>query len=115
MNPNRTSKLAGYEPLRAGIVKVLEAAWRGGVRAVNAIMTAAFPLSWSHCVLLLKARSPEARAFYQAETLRGGWPVGDSGAPDVHTVLRAHRTLPRQGGHIAQACSAPSRRGNVAR
>lgn len=38
-------------------------------------LTAAFPLSWSHYVLLLKARSPEARAFYEEEALRGGWPV----------------------------------------
>jgi len=38
-------------------------------------LTAAFPLSWSHYVLLLKARSPEVRAFYEEEALRGGWPV----------------------------------------
>jgi hypothetical protein len=38
-------------------------------------LTAAFPLSWSHYVLLLKARSPEARAFYEEEVLRGAWPV----------------------------------------
>lgn len=36
----------------------------------------AFPLSWSHYVLLLfRARSPEARNFYEAEALRGGWSV----------------------------------------
>ncbi len=35
-----------------------------------------FPLPWSHYVLLLtQSRSPEARAFYEAETLRGGWTV----------------------------------------
>ena len=35
-----------------------------------------FPLPWSHYVLLIgKARSPEARAFYHAEALRGGWSV----------------------------------------
>ena len=35
----------------------------------------AFPLPWSHYVLLMAARSPEARAFYHAEALRGGWSV----------------------------------------
>ena len=38
-------------------------------------LAAAFPLPWSHYVLLLKARSPEARAFYEEEALRGGWSV----------------------------------------
>jgi hypothetical protein len=32
-----------------------------------------FPLSWSHYVLLLRARSAEARTFYEEEALRGGW------------------------------------------
>lgn len=35
-----------------------------------------FPLPWSHYVLLLtRSRSPEARAFYETEALRGGWSV----------------------------------------
>ncbi|MBF6595603.1 MAG: hypothetical protein IVW51_14325, partial [Thermaceae bacterium] len=35
-----------------------------------------FPLSWSHYVLLVRrVRSEEARAFYHAEALRGGWSV----------------------------------------
>lgn len=38
-------------------------------------LAAVFPLSWSHYVLLLKTRSPEARAFYEEEALRGGWSV----------------------------------------
>jgi hypothetical protein len=33
-------------------------------------LAAAFPLSWSHYVLLLRARSPEARSFYEEEALR---------------------------------------------
>ena len=33
-------------------------------------------MPWSHYVLLIgRARSPEALAFYQAEALRGGWSV----------------------------------------
>jgi predicted nuclease of restriction endonuclease-like (RecB) superfamily len=35
-----------------------------------------FPLSWSHYVMLVRrSRSPEARAFYETEALRGGWSV----------------------------------------
>ena len=35
-----------------------------------------FPLSWTHYVhLLRRSRSPEARAFYETESLRGGWSV----------------------------------------
>ena len=36
----------------------------------------AFPLPWSHYVLLIgRARSPEAFSFYHTEALRGGWSV----------------------------------------
>src|SRR5208337_1797240 len=34
-----------------------------------------FPLSWSHYVRLLSVEKPEARAFYEAEALRGGWSI----------------------------------------
>jgi predicted nuclease of restriction endonuclease-like (RecB) superfamily len=33
------------------------------------------PLPWSHYVRLLSVPDPEARAFYEAEALRGGWSV----------------------------------------
>ncbi len=35
----------------------------------------AFPLPWSHYVRLLSVNNPEARAFYEVETIRGGWSV----------------------------------------
>ncbi len=35
----------------------------------------AFPLSWSHYVRLLPVEQTEARKFYEAESLRGGWSV----------------------------------------
>ncbi len=38
-------------------------------------LCAAFPLSWSHYVLLLSVEKPHARAFYEAEAIRGGWSV----------------------------------------
>jgi predicted nuclease of restriction endonuclease-like (RecB) superfamily len=34
-----------------------------------------FPLPWSHYVRLLSIEDPKARAFYEAEALRGGWSV----------------------------------------
>lgn len=34
-----------------------------------------FSLLWSHYVRLLSVEKPEARAFYEAEALRGGWSV----------------------------------------
>jgi len=39
-------------------------------------LAVAFPLPWSHYVLLIRrARSHEARSFYHAEALLGGWSV----------------------------------------
>lgn len=35
----------------------------------------AFPLPWSHYVRLLSVANPDARRFYEAEALRGGWTV----------------------------------------
>ena len=32
-----------------------------------------FPLSWSHYVALLSVKNEQAREFYEAEALRGGW------------------------------------------
>lgn len=34
-----------------------------------------FPLSWSHYIRLLAVDSPQARAFYESEAIRGGWSV----------------------------------------
>jgi len=35
----------------------------------------AFPLAWSHYVRLMAVEKPHARAFYEAEAIRGGWSV----------------------------------------
>lgn len=40
-----------------------------------AALAQAFPLPWSAYVRLLSVRNPQARAFYEAEALRGGWSV----------------------------------------
>ena len=48
---------------------------RSRIFPLDALMVA-FPLSWSHYVLLTRrCRSDEARQFYHAEALRGGWSV----------------------------------------
>jgi len=47
---------------------------RGRVLDV-ARLAEAFPLPWSHYVLLIRLRSDEAIGFYHAEALRGGWSV----------------------------------------
>ncbi len=41
----------------------------------DSVAVATFPLPWSHYVRLLSVRNPEARRFYAAEALRGGWSV----------------------------------------
>lgn len=41
---------------------------------VNSLIEA-FPLSWSHYVRLLTVDDADARKFYEAEALRGGWSV----------------------------------------
>jgi predicted nuclease of restriction endonuclease-like (RecB) superfamily len=37
--------------------------------------TPVFPLPWSHYVALLAVKNADARRFYEAEALRGGWSV----------------------------------------
>ena len=50
------------------------------------VLADAFPLPWSHYVLLIgRARSTEALAFYHAEALRGGW-----SARQLDQIGRAH-------------------------
>lgn len=39
------------------------------------VLAPVFPLPWSHYVRLLSVENPNARRFYEAEALRGGWSV----------------------------------------
>ncbi len=43
--------------------------------AVESNLLKRFSLPWSHYVRLLSVNKPEARTFYEAEALRGGWSV----------------------------------------
>ena len=56
-------------PLPVGKVQTLSAESGG------AVLSRTFPLPWSHYVRLLTVGKPQARAFYEAEALRGGWSV----------------------------------------
>lgn len=57
-----------------------------------AALAQAFPLPWSAYVHLLSVRNPQARAFYETETLRCGWSVRQ-----LEPVLRTHRPVAQQG------------------
>ena len=53
-----------------------EFASRVAVAAMPAsLFVGVFPLSWSHYVRLLAVTNQEARTFYEAEALQGGWSV----------------------------------------
>ena len=43
------------------------------MQTLSALSPTPFPLPWSHYVRLLALRNQEARRFYEAEALRGGW------------------------------------------
>jgi predicted nuclease of restriction endonuclease-like (RecB) superfamily len=48
---------------------------KGSTWTNRTVISGAFPLSWSHYVRLMSVSQPLARAFYEAETIRGGWSV----------------------------------------
>jgi predicted nuclease of restriction endonuclease-like (RecB) superfamily len=67
------SKVAEIRPTPSGISQA-----PSGKSSTFALsdLARAFPLPWSHYVLLIsRTRSTEAFAFYQTEALRGGWSV----------------------------------------
>ena len=59
----------------AGISQTLSAKSSIDLTLYLEALAQAFPLSWSHYVRLLSVESPEARKFYEIESLRGGWSV----------------------------------------
>lgn len=79
------------------------------VPGTNAVPSSVvFPLSWSHYVRLTSVENPNARAFYEAEAIRGGWSVRQldrqistqfyertAGSVDPEALLaRAHEAKP---------------------
>jgi predicted nuclease of restriction endonuclease-like (RecB) superfamily len=61
-------------PIQQTLSVELDAASLSG-QSDRTAFTRQFPLPWSHYVKLLAVSKPEARAFYEAEALRGGWTV----------------------------------------
>ena len=61
-------------PIQQTVSVELDAASLSG-QSYRTAITRRFPLPWSHYVKLLAVSNPEARAFYEAEALRGGWTV----------------------------------------
>jgi uncharacterized protein DUF1016 len=55
--------------------KIIQAVSEELSRADHGTSLPRFPLSWSHYVRLLSVQKQEARIFYEAEALRGGWTV----------------------------------------
>lgn len=78
-----------------------------------ATLAGRFRLSWSHYALLVRARSEQARHFYEAEALRGGWTVRqlrrqiDSQFYE-RTALSRNKAAMLRKGSVAQAEDAVS-------
>jgi predicted nuclease of restriction endonuclease-like (RecB) superfamily len=66
----------------------------------------AFPLSWSHYVRLLSVERPEARAFYETESLRGGWSVRQLDR-QISTLFYERTALARNKAKLLDAGGKP--------
>ncbi|MCU0566812.1 MAG: PDDEXK nuclease domain-containing protein [Oculatellaceae cyanobacterium Prado106] len=65
-----------------------------------------FPLPWSHYVKLMSVKSAEARAFYEAEALRGGWSVRQL-SRQINTQYYERALLSRNKAAMLESGSAP--------
>ena len=59
-----------------------------------------FPLPWSHYVRLLSVKDAQARTFYEAEALRGGWSVRQLDR-QISTLFYERTALSRNKAAIA--------------
>lgn len=78
LSADLTSKYGrGFSERNLRQMRLFFLAWpiRQTSSAESSRMPTSFPLPWSHYVRLLSVEKPEARAFYEAEALRGGWSV----------------------------------------
>jgi predicted nuclease of restriction endonuclease-like (RecB) superfamily len=66
----------------------------------------AFPLSWSHYVRLLSVEQPEARKFYETESLRGGWSVRQLDR-QVSTLFYERTALAKNKARLLAAGAKP--------
>jgi predicted nuclease of restriction endonuclease-like (RecB) superfamily len=65
-----------------------------------------FPLPWSHYVKLLSVKSFEARSFYEAEALRGGWSVRQL-SRQINTQYYERALLSRNRASMLERGAAP--------
>jgi predicted nuclease of restriction endonuclease-like (RecB) superfamily len=65
-----------------------------------------FPLPWSHYVKLLSVKSADARAFYEAEALRGGWSVRQL-SRQINTQYYERTLLSRNKASMLERGSTP--------
>lgn len=70
--------------------------------------SAAFPLPWSHYVRLMSVVNEEARRFYEAEALRGGWTIRELDR-QIQSLFYERVALSRNKGRML----AQSRRGRI--
>lgn len=76
-------------------------------------LAARFPLPWSAYVRLLSVKNPNARTFYEAETLRGGWSVRqldrqiNSQFYERTALSKNKATMLKQGGQAHPADAMP--------
>ena len=76
LTPSANSGTAGIRQTASGkssSVAIRQTA--SGELPDHSLLAGAFPLPWSAYVRLLSVKSPQARAFYEAEALRNGWSV----------------------------------------
>jgi predicted nuclease of restriction endonuclease-like (RecB) superfamily len=67
--------LSGESASAGALQKVQTASGQSWGHEGLAAVAGRFPLPWSHYVRLLSVRNIEARRFYEAEALRGGWTI----------------------------------------
>jgi len=71
-----------------------------------ATISARFPLPWSHYVALLRVDDPDARGFYQAEAMRGGWSVRQLNR-QLNTLFYERTMLSRKKGTVLRKGGKP--------
>jgi predicted nuclease of restriction endonuclease-like (RecB) superfamily len=71
--PGKVQPAAGQSCAPDAVEKVQPLAGQSSAPLGPSALAAHFSLPWSHYVYLLAVRSPAAREFYEAESLRGGW------------------------------------------
>lgn len=69
-------------------------------------IAAQFPLPWSQYVRLMAVKNPEARAFYEAESLRGGWTVPQLDR-QIATLFYERTALSRNKGAMLKKGEKP--------